>query len=522
MDTKLVLFKCIMLLYWESRVPNPIDNSASLVKELLSKIKTIDNGFGSEATTDALNGLKSTAAWMAEQSHAHTYDKAALLQRLRVNVSQEPGLMGVIESALDQEETAGYIKSQCEEHRNDLFAFKEREDIKSVVKKYSSQLAFDEESIDWSTFMSQFKGDLEPFSGQRFEASDGAIIDEIDTTQVSTLTDAIRRGLEESGTEGIMHTRWQGLNRMMGEYGGFRRGDFIVVGALQHNFKTGFTLDLTRQIAMNATPYMRDPSKKPMILHISTENSVKDNVIQIYVTLKAQETGEKLEITELSERAKNSPELYAEIAEYVKVHLERTGYTVKMLRVNPSMFTYQKLFNLLAKYESQGYEIHMMTIDYLNMMSKEGCVTGATGTDVRDLFRRVRNYCNPRGITVLTPHQISSEAKNLLRNGTESFVKEIANKGYWDGCRVIDQEVDLEILIHIEKVDGESYLTIQRGKHRKVGITKEEDLYTVYKFHPALGIPEDVGGPDMSRRRVAGNTNSSGGGGGWMDFSAAA
>ncbi|QXO10854.1 hypothetical protein pEaSNUABM54_00028 [Erwinia phage pEa_SNUABM_54] len=520
MDTKLVLFKCIMLLYWESRVQNPVDNSASLVKEILGRMKNIDNGFGTESSTDALNGMKSTAAWMTEQSHTHTYDKTSLLQRLRVNVSAEEGLFTAIEEGLGLEETPETIKAQCSEHRNDLYAYKEREDIKGVVKKYSSRLAFEEESIDWASFMSEFKGELEPFTGQRFEAADAAIVDEINTSDVSTLTDAIRRGLEESGADGIMQTRWQGLNRMMGEYGGFRRGDFIVVGALQHNFKTGFTLDLTRQIAMNATPYMRDPTKKPMILHISTENSVKDNVIQLYVTLKAQETGQKLEITQLAEDAKNNPEFYAEIASYVKVHLERTGYTVTMLRVNPSMFNYQKLFNLLNKYESQGYEIHLLTIDYLNMMSKEGCVTGATGTDVRDLFRRVRNYCNPRGITVITPHQISSEAKNLLRNGTESFVKEIANKGYWDGCRVIDQEVDLELLIHIEKVDGESFLTIQRGKHRKVGITKEEDLYCVYKFHPALGIPEDVGGPDMSRRKVGGNANSQGGGNGWMDFAA--
>lgn len=520
MDTKLVLFKCIMLLYWESRVPNPIDNSASLVKELLSRIKTIDNGFGSESTSDALNGLKSTAAWMAEQSHTHIYDKTALLQRLRVNVSAEAGLFSAIEEALAVEETPELIKTQCSENRNDLYAYKEREDIKCVVKKYSSRLAFDSESIDWATFMSEFKGELEPFTGQRFEAVDGSIVDEVDTSNISTLADAIRRGLEESGAEGIMPTRWQGVNRMMGEYGGLRRGDFIVVGALQHNFKTGFTLDMTRQIAMYSTPYMRDKSKKPLILHISTENSVKDNVIQLYVTLKAQETGVKLEVTELSAKAKEDPALYEQIATYVKEHMERSGYTVKMLRVNPSMFTYQKLFNLLNKYESQGYEIHLLTIDYLNMMSKEGCVTGATGTDVRDLFRRVRNFCNPRGITVLTPHQISSEAKNLLRNGTESFVKEIANKGYWDGCRVIDQEVDLEILIHIEKVDGKSYLTIQRGKHRKVGITPEQDLYTVYQFDPILGLPEDVGGPDMSRRRVAGNTNANGGGAAWMDFAA--
>lgn len=519
MDMKLVLIKCVMLLYWESKIHNPMDNSASLVKELLGRVKTTDNGFGSESTVEVISGLKSTAAWMADQSHTHTYDKATLLQRIQVNTSQEPTLYSAIESGFADTEDQQLIKQYCAEHRNDLCAYKEREDITSVIKKYSTKLAFDPGSVDWNTFLPSLKSELEPYTGMQQEAADAAIVDDVDISSVSSLASAIRRGLEESGTEGVMPTRWQGFNRMMGEFGGLRRGDFIVLGALQHNYKTGFTLDLTRQIAMYCTPYMRDKSKKPMILHVSTENSVKDNILQIYVTLKAQETGAKISITELSKAAALNQALYEECAVYVKEHLERQGYTMKFLRVNPSIFTFQKLFNLINKYEAQGYEIHLLTIDYLNMMSKEGCVTGATGTDVRDLFRRVRNYCNPRGITVLTPHQISSEAKGLIRNGTENFVKEIANKGYWDGCKVIDQEVDLEILIHIEKVDGVSYLTIQRGKHRKVGITPDGDLYCVYQFHPALGLPEDAGGPDMSRKKVGGNTVAAGGGNGWYDFS---
>lgn len=57
----------------------------------------------------------------------------------------------------------------------------------------------------------------------------------------------------------------------------------------------------------------------------------------------------------------------------------------------------------------------------------------------------------------------------LIRNGMdEQFVAEIKNKGYYDGCRTLDQEVDMELYIHIVKVDGRSYLTLQRGKHRVI------------------------------------------------------
>lgn len=74
----------------------------------------------------------------------------------------------------------------------------------------------------------------------------------------------------------------------------------------------------------------------------------------------------------------------------------------------------------------------------------------------------------------------------------DKFVKEIANKGYYDSCKTIDQEVDLEIAIHIEKVDGRSYLTVQRGKHRKITPTPQKDLYCVLPFHDVGGVRDDI------------------------------
>lgn len=88
-----------------------------------------------------------------------------------------------------------------------------------------------------------------------------------------------------------------------------------------------------------------------------------------------------------------------------------------------------------------------------------------------------------------------------------TFVKEVANKGYWDSCKAIDQEVDLEIIIHKEIRNGSSYLAVQRGKHRKVKVTPEEHLYTVLPFQPVGGIPDDINGADRSLTHVGGRQN---------------
>lgn len=93
----------------------------------------------------------------------------------------------------------------------------------------------------------------------------------------------------------------------------------------------------------------------------------------------------------------------------------------------------------------------------------------------------------------------------LIRQGSEeTFVRDIANKGYYDSCKTIDQEVDLELYIHIVKTDNRSFLTIQRGKHRLIQQTKEEYKYTVLEFHDIGDIRDDVNGPDLSLKKPAG------------------
>jgi hypothetical protein len=84
-------------------------------------------------------------------------------------------------------------------------------------------------------------------------------------------------------------------------------------------------------------------------------------------------------------------------------------------------------------------------------------------------------------------------------------VQEVANRGYWDGCKSIDQEIDLEFHIHIVIFDGRKWLTFQRGKHRGVGTTKEIDKYFVLPIEEVGLIIDDVEGPDTTRRKPGGN-----------------
>jgi hypothetical protein len=58
----------------------------------------------------------------------------------------------------------------------------------------------------------------------------------------------------------------------------------------------------------------------------------------------------------------------------------------------------------------------------------------------------------------------------MIRDGRQDFVKEIPNRGFHSGSKQLDQELDLEWYIHIEKVNGKIFTIIDpwSGERRKI------------------------------------------------------
>jgi len=495
MDPKLLLVKIVTLLFKESQLKDAAAQSGKLVKPIVASIKFPETGLDFDRSRESMQALRATALWMCDNPPDHTYDRGALLQRIRVNVGEDEGLYYAFEQGLVDSDDLDLIKQQCLGLRFELRAYLDQAKVKEILKTAAMKVQFNPEEIDWRNFVRDVHAELEPYTSSAGDEKLEGMVEQIDISDLDGMQALMKRAQAETANEGILRTGWQGFNRMLGDHGGIRRGESAVVGALQHNFKTGFTLNLFKHFALYNVPWMRDPTKKPCLVHISTENDLQQNVLWLYANLKENETVVECDLSNVS---------IHEASKYVYEKLSVNGYHIKMARFNPSDMTFHTLFDYITGLEAEGYEVHGLVLDYLNMMSKKGCVDGPHGFATRDIFRRVRNFMSPRGIAFITPHQLSTEAKGLVRQGVQDFVKEIANKGYYDSCRTIDQEVDLEIYIHIVKVNGQSYLTIQRGKHRKVKITPEKDLYCVLPFSPVGGILDDINGKDSSRKHPGG------------------
>ena len=355
-----------------------------------------------------------------------------------------------------------------------------------ILNKATYDLKFNRGKItNFSDYLKTTISNLEPLTNVISTLKDPALVNEIDFANPDSVTEVFEEVRNLNNNTGVYKLGWQDVNIMM--QGGVRRGESIGIEALQHKYKTGFSLSAFMQIALHNTPIVTkeeaEANKKPLLLRISFEDSLTNNLQFMYQYLKALE-GQPVSARDFESLSAK------EMTEYILKKLTATGFHIKMRRVDPSQWTYSSLINYVIELEAQGYAVHVLMCDYLLMLPTIGCAQGALGADKRDLVRRVRNFCSARGIAFISPYQLSTEAKQLIRNGVpeHQFVNEIAEKGYTDGCKTIDQELDLELYVHVFTHKRKKYLTVRRGKHRLPTVISDEDKYTIYKF-PGLNIP---------------------------------
>ena len=498
MNDLLLLVKSITLMYRESLLNMEEDSTKDLVRKVIEAIKTPEVSIGITKDLEIINALKATATEMVNHDKSHKYQKDILLQQLQVNCGADESTYESLQSGIEPEMTEDENKLTVINIRTAIATHFKHGKIEEVLSKRFSEFKFKRSSIkNINKWINTMIAELEPFQvvGQE---RDSAIIDEVDISDKESINRVYASIKEENEGVGGFITGFQGINKMIG--GKFRLGEQWGLYGLQHNYKTGFSLTIFKQICMYNTPTLKDPKKKPLLLRISFEDSLVLNFQYLYKNMWENETGKVLSKKDLAEMD------IGVMTEYVTNKLSATGFHVKLLFVNPSDWTYKDICNLVLKYEAEGYEVQMVMVDYLTKISKEGCTQGATGQDVRNLFERIKAFMASKGILFITPHQLSTEAKGLMRDGYNDFVKRLPGGGYTADSKQIDQVIDGELFFHIERLKGknEAYFTVQGGKLRRIEQVDEDDKYRVYKFVRKGVILDDLNKPDSSMLKVGG------------------
>jgi len=495
-----LLVKSVALLWREQQLgqlTGQYDTSSDLVRKVLETIKLPEATITVSNDRDELIGMKATAIYLAEMPAGEAADFTEIVQRVRLNCSTDTRAFDAFEALVSVELTESQLKKQIISMRRSLSEFLKELEAFTIIKGAFSDINYRREKIpSMRKYIAELTAKLEPYQVDGSDARDPALVEELSLLDAESVARVFENLQTTESSTGILKTGWQDLNDML--QGGFRPGEQWVIPALPHNYKTGTTLSLTRQIPAYNDPHLKDPTKKPLICRFSLEDSLANNMRFLYEAIVYNQTREMPDIRLVPVDA---------MVATIRNELCKRGWYVEMKRFNPSAWTYKELQNQVLKYEAEGYEVKLMIVDYLPMIPTTGCEDGPHGHALRDLYRRTRNFFSARGITMITPHQLSTEARQLYREGRDLFVSELPNKGYYAGCKQIDQEVDGELFIHIEKRQGRHWLTLQRGKHRGVPALQDKEKFIALPFPEKGPVPDDMEGERIGRR-----TLTSGGG----------
>src|SRR5690606_37285024 len=382
-------------------------DSKPIIKQALEYVKMPESPAGSGIERNALVLLRVTLLWMISNNDSQPYDRDDLLQRIKVNCADDEKLYEAFLDGLIIIADPELLRRKVNGARRALQGFISREKAKDILRKASHQAAFKGEEIeDWSSFLAKTTQELNKIDMGGDIKVDPAFTSSIDFSNENSVLDAFQEMEDSLSDDGIVAFPFKGLNRMMGEQAGGRRGELALFPALPHNYKSGILMDIFLGACLFNNPYLFDKTKKPTIVFYSTEDDVPVIIKKIYVLLKQIETGLPINTKRLNMQ---------EATKYVMERLTARGWHVHLFKVRPSLMTYRKLFAHLDEFKANGHEVAIVVCDYLGMFSKEGCNQGSTGDDVQDLYRRVREYTNSEKIFFATAHQLSTEAKSHSR-----------------------------------------------------------------------------------------------------------
>lgn len=477
-----ILLKSITLLTREHEMGTKTDKSDDLVKTILGTMRDNRNKniVGGETTKlDELSNLISNI-----MNHPDSHDRDSIIQALTIMLKDTPDTVTNFSKQLKQDLSNNQMLRSIVTLRNALNDYYIHQQIINAVNKANYQLSTGRlDNMSIKEFNAKLITTLEAFDVSG-ESKDPGIVDELDIENTDAMGTVFDKTIQNTLGNSKLKFGFKCFNVMT--QGGGRRGEMCMLNALQHQYKSGTCQSLFMQVPRYNKPIMLDPTKKPLVIYISCED---DTTVYTGFMYKYLYYNKFKKIPDLS---MVTPE---EMAKFLKDELSINGYNVMMMKVNPSDWSIKHLFNKILQLEAKGFEIHALFIDYLAKLPTIGCTnTGPGGTDVRDMFNRFRNFFSTRETFTLTPHQISTEAKQLVRNGTPdtTFVKEIVGKGYTELSKQLDQVVDLEFYQHKAKINGKWHLTFQRGKHRTPGILDDDKMYAVMPFPYNAPIVEDV------------------------------
>lgn len=479
-DPNLILTKSVVAIYLNGIIEEKMDKVANTVNRIIQDLKLPENVLGEGSEGDVSRSLKLTYEWL-KRSKIKEISEEDVIARIRMNCAYKSEYIEVVKDLINTPKDKENLTKRLNSINSELQHELDRQTVADMFRKANRELNMGQENVDLSNFVNEFVDKTRDVMGDLGDSDHEGLAGQMDFSKLDEVEEFFERSKDIVSEVGVMRTGYQGLNKLLG-VGGIQPGFMYCFPALSHNYKTGILLDISRQIPMYNKPNLTDPDKKPLVYRISFENKIEQDLPEIYRSIYEAENQVQIQTADIKAK---------EAAQYVSKKLTDNGWHFIMECYDPNNFDVWNLIDRLNYFESQGYEVKLCVVDYLEL------ITRANSNSRKDQaitygYEVLRNHCFPRGIAVVTAHQLSTEAQKLAREGTAGFAAKCASGGYYQNCQSLHNKLDCEVVMHIHKQGDDSFLTFARGKHRGGAQTPIKDRTFAMKFQQYGGLCDDV------------------------------
>jgi hypothetical protein len=474
-----VFLKCLQLLFRDG------GENKNSTRELITNILAIYKPMDSFAITGGeQESTEKIRDYLLECLDEEILNREIILQNLNdiLKTSTRKDTAIDMFKMVEEDENKNIIRALENELNNKIYIYRIKKTLNGYTydfdKKFKSGMSPDD-------MLSKIIEELTILT-KNIKNKDDAIVNEVDLDNIENVSKVFQVVKETNEAEGFkFKLGLRALNKITNN--GYKDSEFVIWNALQHNYKSGMLASSLIGIARYNKPIMTDPSKIPLLLYVSLEDDL--DILFEFLYRQMYYTDNKVK-ADMSNTSKE------EMSKYVKDKLQETGFKVKFIRVDPSDWSYSSFFSLIEKYEKDGFELKTVILDYLSLIPTVGCIaSGAVGSDLRDLYRRVRNFFAKRKCLFISAHQLSPDAQMINRENLtgEVFLNRIMGKGFFDGSKKLSQEMDLELYAYKFTQNNKDYLAIGKGKHKGSKVMKSTDKLAIIPFPENLEpIPDDI------------------------------
>lgn len=484
MSNLLILVKILTAMYQAKKLKD-----TTLLNELLDVLATVPRASSEVFVQDKKTeeDIRATIDWILQQPDDEPIIKSMLMQRVMDFTHSAPELKTSIEYGLEDYPSEERARQVIYKHITEIRQNSERDSFNKRFKKQIKEFHFGDISKlkkeDWIALSDIIQ---EQINAEYNEEKQSEIIGSINSEDPSSFEAIIAQAKAEASADGILKMGLQGLNRALEPDGGLRRSKFYLVNALTNRGKS-FTLGhILASVGLYNKPQLRNRAKIPTVVLDSAEDSLDLIITRMFKLFSVAEHGEVRDFNSTTAE---------EIITTVVNGFKKNGWYLVINHIEPNKDNFFKLCDRIRKLELKGHEIIFYAYDYLAMMELDGMTGDTKGDKLQMLYRKTRAFTMSRGICFVTPHQLSPDAKKMLRESDDEsevyFAREAAGKSMTETSTKLTNEVDVELTIHVAKTDIRNYWTFAVGKQRGEGC-EPQWRFGIYDLDPEKGLVHDI------------------------------